>query len=107
MLTCNWRFVNLNVSVKNVLVSTKRSLFVYSDMGGSGVVSNQVTHLLLEVNYQCEGKGSQYFEPLQIQNIPVRKDTIDIIETEVSETSGDLTQFGPANMIATLHFKKT
>ena len=106
-LKCNWRFVNLNASFKNVLGSTKRSLFIYSDVGGSGVVGNQVTDLLREVNYEREGKGSQYFEPLHIQYIPVRKDTIDIIETQVAETTGELTRFGPGNTIVTLHFKKT
>ena len=54
-----------------------------------------------------DGKGSQYFEPLHIQYIPVRKETIDIIETQVAETTGALTQFGPGNTIITLHFKKT
>ena len=39
-LTCNWRFINLNASFKNVLGSTKRSLFVYSDAGGSSMVGN-------------------------------------------------------------------
>ena len=106
-LTCNWRFINLDTSFSNVLGSSKRSLFIYSDVGGSGVVGNQVTDLLREVNYEREGKGSQYFEPLHIQYIPVRKDTIDIIETQVSETTGDLTKFGPGNTIVTLHFKKT
>ena len=44
-LTSNWRFINLNTSFKNVLGSSKRSLFIYSDVGGSGVVGNQVTDL--------------------------------------------------------------
>jgi len=48
-LTCNWKFINLNVP------------FIYSDVGGSGVVGNQVMDLLHEVNYNREGKGSQYF----------------------------------------------
>ena len=82
-------------------------LFVYSDVGGSGVVGNQVTDLLREVNFKREGKGSQYFEPLHIQYIPVRKDTIDIIETQVAETTGELAGFGEGNTIVTLHFKKT
>ena len=97
----------MDTSFKNVLGSSKRSLFFYSDVGGSGVVGNQVTDLLHEVNYEREGKGSQYFEPLHIQYIPVRKDTSDIIETQVADTAGDLTRFGPGNTIVTLHFKKT
>ena len=65
-LTCNWRFCNLNKAFENVLGSSKRSLFIYSDVGGSRVVGNQVTDLLREVSYKCEGKGFQYFEPLYI-----------------------------------------
>ena len=104
---CNWRFINLNMSFKNVTGTTKRSLFVYSDVGGSGVVGNQVTDLLREVNYKREGKGSQYFEPLHIQYIDVRKEMLDIVEVQVSETTGELVKFGAGNTIATLHFKKT
>ena len=105
-MSCIWRFINLNSSFKNVTASSKRSLFVYSDVGGSGVVGNQVTDLLREVNYKREGKGTQYFEPLHIQYIPVRKDLIDIIETQVAETTGQLTKFGEGNTIVTLHFKQ-
>ena len=87
--------------------TTKRSLFVYSDVGGSGVVGNQVTDVLRKVNYNREGKESQYFEPLHIQYIDVRKEVLDIIETQVAETTGELAQFGVGNTIVTLHFKKT
>ena len=106
-MTCNWKFTNVNRAFEKVLGSSKRSLFIYSDVGSSGVVGNQVTYLLREVSYKREGKGSQYFEPLHIQYIPVRKDVLDIIETQVAETTGDLTQFGSGNTIVTLHFKKT
>ena len=106
-MTCNCRFTNLNRAFGRVVEVNKRSLFIYSDVGSSGVVGNQVTDLLREVCYKREGKGSQYFEPLHIQYIPVHKDVLDIIETQVAETTGDLTQFGTGNTIVTLHFKKT
>ena len=106
-LTCNWKFTSLNKAFGAVVKPVKRSLFIYSDVGSSGVVGNQVTDLLREVNYKREGKGSQYFEPLHIQYIPVRKDVLDIIETQVAETTGALTHFGEGNTIVTLHFKKT
>ena len=83
--------------------STSRSLFLYSDVGGSAVVGNQVTDLLQEVNYQWTGDGS-HFELLHIQYIPLRKDVWDIIETQVSETTGELPEFGEGNTIFTLHF---
>ena len=104
---CNWRLINVNKAFEVVVGKPSRSLFVYSDVGGSGVVGNQVTDLLREVHYQRQGKGSHYYEPLHIQYIPVRKDVIDIIETQVAETTGALTEFGAGNTIVTLHFKKT
>ena len=103
---CNWRFINLNASFRPIVGSTSGSLFVYSDVGGSGVVGNQVTDLLREVNYIRRGAGVQYFEPLHTQYIPVRKDLIDIIETQVAETTGELVEFGEGNTIVTLHFKQ-
>ena len=102
----NWRFINLNQSFKNVLGATERSLHVYSDAGSSSVVGNQITDLLREVAYKRQGRGSYYFEPTHPQYIGVRKDVIDIIETQVSETDGKLVNFGKGNTILTLHFKK-
>ena len=70
------------------------------------MVGNQVTDLLREVNYIRRGAGIQYFEPLHIQYIPVRKDLLDISETQVAETTGELVDFGEGNTIVTLHFKR-
>jgi len=103
---CNWRFVNMNKAFQKVIGSDSRSLFVYCDAGGSTVVGNKVTDLLREVNYRPQGKGNQYFKPLHIQYIPLRKDVMDIIETQVSETTGELTRFGDGDTILTLHFKR-
>ena len=105
-LFCNWRFLNVNQAFQNVIGSRTRSLFIYSDVGGSSVVGNQITDLLRQVKFRLRGDGSQYFEPTHIQYIPVRKDVIDIIETQVAETTGDLARFGEGNTIVMLHFKK-
>ena len=105
-LFCDWRFLNINLAFQNVIGSPVRSLMVYSDVGGSSVVGNQITDLLRQVKFRLRGDGSQYFEPTHIQYIPVRKDVIDIIETQVAETTGDLARFGEGNTIVTLHFKK-
>ena len=66
-VTCDWRFTNRNKAFQN---------------------GNQVTDLLREVNYRRTGAGSHYFEPLHIQYIPLRKDLLDIIETQVSDNRG-------------------
>ena len=106
-VTCNWRFMNLNQAFEAVAGTRSRSLFVYSDVGGSSVVGNQVTDLLREVNFRRKEEEVQYFETLHIQYIPLRKQVLDIIETQVAETTGDLARFGEGNTIVTLHFKRT
>ena len=93
-ILCNWRFMNLDKSFQNVVGTKSRSLFVYSDVSGSSVVGNQITYLLREVNYQGKGEDIQYFEPLHIKYILLRKDVLDTIETQVLETTRELTDFG-------------
>ena len=103
----NWRFVNLNVAFRSVVKEPSRSLHVYSDVAGSSIVGNRVTDLLREVMYKREGQGTIYFEPLHIQYIPLRNEVIEIIQTQVAETSGELVKFVEGNTTVTLQFKKT
>lgn len=53
--------MNLNNAFQNLVREKSRSLFVCSDVGLSEVVGNQVTDLLRENNFQCEGKGIKTF----------------------------------------------
>lgn len=106
-ILCNWHFMNLDKALQVVVGTTLRSLFIYSEVGGSCMVGDQVTDLLREVNYCRKGEGRQYFEPLRIQYIPLLKDVLNIIETEVSETTGELTSFGKENTVMTLYLKRT
>ena len=78
-VTFNWCFMNLNQMFEAVAGTRSRSLFVHSDVGGSSVVGNQVTDLLREVNFCCKEERVQYFEPLHIQYIPLRKQVLDTI----------------------------
>ena len=55
-MTCNWKFTNVNRTFGSVRKPSTRSLFIYSDVGSSGVVGNQVTDLLREVSYKRQGK---------------------------------------------------
>ena len=64
---CNWRILNINQAFQNVIGPPVHSLFVFSDMGGSSVVGNQITDLLQQVKFRLRGDGSQYFEPIHIQ----------------------------------------
>ena len=57
--------------------------------------------------FERTSKGINFFEPLHIQYLPVRNDTVDFIDTQVSETNGDLTRFSVGETIGTLHFKTT
>ena len=103
---CNWRFKNINKAFDHMMGKTAQSFFVYSDVMMSGIVGNQVTDLLREVEYQRTGAGVNYFEPLHIQYLPVRGNTIRTITVEVSDHKGELFKFGEGDTIATLNFKR-
>ena len=105
--TCNWRLTNIKRAFTDtVLEGWTRSLFIYSDAGGNSVVGNRGTDLLREVKFSSHGHGSQYFEPIHIQYIPVRKQVLDIVEVNVAETTGELARLGKGNTILTLHFRR-
>ena len=106
-MSCSCHFTNLNVAFRSVVGELTRSLHVDSDVAGSSIVGNRVIDLLREVKYKREGRGTIYFEPLHIQYIPLRNEVIEIIQTQVAETNGDLVELGERNTIVTLHFKKT
>ena len=63
---------------------------------------NQITDLLREVPYNPE---EHYFGPKHIQYRPVRSDVMDIIEAQVAENTGALTDFTSGVTTVTLHFK--
>ena len=70
--------MNLDESYQRAFGSTRRPLHVYSSAGQSTVMGNQVTDLLREVPYALQ---ERYFEPRNVQYLPLRTDVIDIIET--------------------------
>ena len=104
----NWVFMNLDRSFEEAFgshthtVVPKRSLYVYSSVGQSVIMWNQIAALLREVPYNPE---EHYFEPKHIQYRPVRSDVMDIIETQVVENTGALTDFTSGVTTVTLHFK--
>ena len=108
-MSCSWRFTNLNVAFRSVVGDPSRSLHVYSDVAGSMMVGNRVTDLLREIHYKREGRGTMYFEPLHIQYLPLRNEVVEIIQIQVTETSGTedkVVRFGKGNTLVTLHLKK-
>ena len=47
-----------------------------------------------------------HFEPRHIHYVPVRNEPVEIVETQMAETNGDLVQFGEGHTLLTLHFKR-
>ncbi|KAJ7371661.1 hypothetical protein OS493_023681 [Desmophyllum pertusum] len=81
---CNWNFTNLNKAFRKAVGCSNRSMHVYSDVGSSTIVGNQVTDLLREIEYKGADKGTVYFEPLHVEYHPVRNEVVETIETQVS-----------------------
>jgi len=102
----NWRFLNLNAAYSNLIAAPSRTLLVYSDVSSSSVLGDQKVDILREVQYKQSRRGVFYFEPKLPQYIPVRKDFVDIVEVQVGEITGELTEFSVGETILTLHFKQ-
>ena len=104
-MSCNWRFVNLNATFHPTTeFAPTRSLFVHCDVGTSRMVGNQVTDVLREIKYRPH--ETTHFEPQHIHYLPVRSKLVEIIETQVTETSGDPVAFAKGQTLLTLHFKE-
>ena len=103
-LSCfiNWVFMDLDASFEKAFGNNQRPMYLYLGSSRSMIVGNQVTDLIREVPYSL---GNRYFEPNQIQYLPVRSDSLDIIETQVAEVDGQLVEFSPGVTSMTLHFK--
>ena len=104
-LDVNWRFTNLNYAFSHVFGKTTRSLFVYSDVGASNVLGDQITDFMRAIDYRREVRGSYFYEPTHLQYIPLGKEVLDIIQIQIAETSGELAHFGQGVSTVTLHFK--
>ena len=104
-MACNWQFVNLNETFRpSSEFPSVRPLHVYCDVGTSSMVGGRVTDLLREIKYHPQ--NTTHFEPRHIQYVPVRNEVVEIVETQMAETNGDLVQFGKGRTILTLHFKR-
>ena len=104
-LSCPWRFVNLNKAFRPSLeFPSARPLHVYCNVGTSSMVGGRITDLLREIKYQPQ--NTTHFEPRHIQYVPVRNKVVEIVETQMAETNGDLVQFGEGRALLTLHFKR-
>ena len=98
----DWVFMDLDNAYKKAFGHNRRSMYLYSNVGRSMVVGNQVTDLLREIPHESS-KGS--YEPIHIQYLPVRSEVIDIIELQLAENDGKLVEFSSGVTSVTLHFK--
>ena len=90
---CNWYFRNLDRSYFKMVGTPSRTLQIYSDVAASSMVGGQITDLLREVNYVRKGRGTVYVEPEHLQFHAIRRNVIETIEVQISETNGQLVQF--------------
>ena len=104
-----WEFSNLNETLFRNKNLRQRPIHIYSDVGKSMIIGNQVTDLLREVRYSPPQRDADqsYFEPKITYYHDVRNINIEIVTIQVSETNGDLVSFKTnQETIVTLHFKK-
>ena len=103
-----WRFVQLNRIFDHVTKRHKRTLYIYSNVGASTIVGDQVVSLLREVEYNPRQAQNDHvhFEPNIIQYHDVLSTDMDVIEVQITETDNTLLDFGQGVTTLVLHFKK-
>ena len=84
------------------MLNTKETVLVYSGLVQSTVVGTSRFLLLREVAIQHEGKGRVTVEPYHREWIPIRSQTVDIVEFELATPSGPLTQLSPGKTLVTV-----
>ena len=64
-----WRFINLDYAFSHASNHTSRPLYVYSDVGSSNVLGDQITDFIRAIDFRREGKGSSFYEPTHLHFI--------------------------------------
>ena len=108
----DWRFVNLRqafvqvVGISSQAVSSQ-TLFVYSDVVQSNALHNIEHPLIQQVPYKGDGSGLFYFEPQQVQWMPLGRPYLEVIEVQIGSSQGSLVNFGSGKTIVTFQFRRT
>lgn len=102
----NWTFINTKRSTY-LNLPYPRTLYMYSSLCAPVRVGDQTTDLIRQIHYQPILEGNYYYEPKQIHYIKLRKNHIDVVETQISESeNNNLAQFTDGASIVTLHFRR-
>ena len=103
----SWEWLDLNGGwFEDIVGTASRPLRVYSNVGESMIVGDQVTDLLREVEVHANGNATVYFEPQHVQYLPVRQPQFDVMEIQVSTLDGRLAKLGTGVTNVTLHFRR-
>jgi len=104
---CNWIWCGIEQYFREVFGSPTRTLYVHTDAGQTQMVGNTTTDVLRAFTYTHRGEGQDYFEPRQLQFVPIRKNVMDTISVSVRDASGQEVQFvGDHPLIVTLKFER-
>ena len=103
-----WRFTHLNRIFDHATKRHKRTLYVYSNVGASTIVGDQVVSLLREIEYDPRQSQTDqfHFEPNMIQYHDVLSSDMDILEIQIAEINNTSLDFAQGTTSVVLHFKK-
>ena len=110
----NWRFLYLRQAFAQAVwtssqmaVVSSQTLLVYSDVVRSNAVGDMEHPLIQQVPYKDDGSGSFYFEPQQVQWMPLGRPYLDVIEVQIGSSQRALVNFGSGKTIITFRFRRT
>ena len=79
---------------------------LYSGVVRSNAVGDTEHPLVQEVLYKSDGSGTLYFEPQQVQWMPLGRPYLDVIEVQLADSQGSLVNFGSGKTIITFQLWK-
>jgi len=104
---CTWLWCGIEQYFRQVFGSPTRTLYVHTDAGQTQMVGNTTTDLLRGFTYTHRGEGQDYFEPRQLQFVPIRKNVMDTISVAIRDAHGQEVSFaGDQPVILTLKFER-
>ena len=106
-VSVNWEIRGLNGGwFEKEFVNPTRTLCLWNNVNTSTMVGNQVSDVLLEVNFDSTKEGQQYFEPKHPQYLQVRHQEYEMMEIALDDLNGVPVKLGPGVTSMVLHFRQ-
>ena len=102
----DWYFTGIDETFTSVTTAPARSLLVYSDLVQSSYMGNQKHPLLREIFLPQEIHERQLTEPLHYQWMPLRNNSVEVVQIEIGRLDGELARLPRGKTLASVCIRR-